>query len=344
MQKIDGVRDGLEGVLAFASEIAEPDRDGGALRYRGVDVEELVGTLPFEGVWGLLVDGRPDRPLAPAGPHPLEPAHRRHAGRRAVGDRRARTGVGLRAARRRQPRGRPRPARADGLGHALVRRPVRTRRRRRPGAAVADRRGPDAGRALSAALARRGRPRRGRRDRRLLGHGRRARDERLDVHRPGRGLDRRRRGRGAQRRGRRALGPAARRCARARAADARRRRSAPATPTPTWPSCSTAASGSWASATASTAPRTRAPGCCAGSPSGSARRACEVARELERAALAALRGAQARPRARDQRRVLVGRRARPRARAAVALHAAVRVRAYRRAGRPTSSSSEPPAG
>jgi citrate synthase len=71
MEAIDEVRDGLEGVLAFASEIAEPDRDGGALRYRGVDIEELVGTVPFEAVWGLLVDGRPDRPLAPAGPHPL---------------------------------------------------------------------------------------------------------------------------------------------------------------------------------------------------------------------------------------------------------------------------------
>jgi citrate synthase len=71
MAATDEVRDGLEGVLAFASEIAEPDRDGGALRYRGVDIEELVGMLPFEGVWGLLVDGRPDRPLAPAGTHPL---------------------------------------------------------------------------------------------------------------------------------------------------------------------------------------------------------------------------------------------------------------------------------
>ncbi len=71
MAATDEVRDGLEGVLAFASEIAEPDRDGGALRYRGVDIEELVGVLPFEGVWGLLVDGRPDRPLAPAGTHPL---------------------------------------------------------------------------------------------------------------------------------------------------------------------------------------------------------------------------------------------------------------------------------
>jgi citrate synthase len=71
MAATDEVRDGLEGVLAFASEIAEPDREGGALRYRGVDIEELVGTLPFEGVWGLLVDGRPDRPPAPAGAHPL---------------------------------------------------------------------------------------------------------------------------------------------------------------------------------------------------------------------------------------------------------------------------------
>jgi citrate synthase len=48
---------GLEGVVAFETEIAEPDREGGALRYRGIDIEELVGTVPFEKVWGLLVDG-----------------------------------------------------------------------------------------------------------------------------------------------------------------------------------------------------------------------------------------------------------------------------------------------
>ena len=35
----------------------EPDREGGALRYRGVDVEPLVGRYPYENVWGLLVDG-----------------------------------------------------------------------------------------------------------------------------------------------------------------------------------------------------------------------------------------------------------------------------------------------
>jgi citrate synthase len=48
---------GLEGVIAFETEIAEPDREGSALRYRGIDVEELVGEYPFEQVWGLLVDG-----------------------------------------------------------------------------------------------------------------------------------------------------------------------------------------------------------------------------------------------------------------------------------------------
>src|SRR5436305_13163420 len=47
---------GLEGVGAVETEIAEPDREGGQLRYRGVDIEELVGTVPFENVWGLLVD------------------------------------------------------------------------------------------------------------------------------------------------------------------------------------------------------------------------------------------------------------------------------------------------
>ena len=51
------VQSGLEGVVAFATQIAEPDRDGGALRYRGVDIEDLVGSVPFERVWGLLVDG-----------------------------------------------------------------------------------------------------------------------------------------------------------------------------------------------------------------------------------------------------------------------------------------------
>src|SRR5579872_7365075 len=65
------VQSGLEGVVAFATEIAEPDRAGGALRYRGVDIEELVGNVPFEQVWGLLVDGSLLPGLPPAAPFPL---------------------------------------------------------------------------------------------------------------------------------------------------------------------------------------------------------------------------------------------------------------------------------
>ena len=60
---------GLEGVVAFETEIAEPDRDGGALRYRGVDIEDLVGTVPFEKVWGLLVDNEPEPGLVPVEPY-----------------------------------------------------------------------------------------------------------------------------------------------------------------------------------------------------------------------------------------------------------------------------------
>src|SRR3954452_3499752 len=62
---------GLEGVAASHTEIAEPDRDGGALRYRGVDLETLVGHVPYEQVWGLLVDGAPRHGLTPGEPRAL---------------------------------------------------------------------------------------------------------------------------------------------------------------------------------------------------------------------------------------------------------------------------------
>src|SRR6202165_4967981 len=65
------VQSGLEGVVAFATEIAEPDREGGALRYRGVDIEDLVGNVPFGQVWGLLVDGKLHPGMPPAEPHSL---------------------------------------------------------------------------------------------------------------------------------------------------------------------------------------------------------------------------------------------------------------------------------
>src|SRR3977135_2786223 len=66
---------GLEGVVAFTTEIAEPDKDGGALRYRGVDIEDLVNQqVTFGDVWALLVDGRFGHGLPPAEPFPL-PIH-----------------------------------------------------------------------------------------------------------------------------------------------------------------------------------------------------------------------------------------------------------------------------
>src|SRR3954451_21728947 len=65
------VHHGLEGVIAFETEIAEPDKEGSALRYRGVDIEEVVGHVPFEQVWGLLVDGDLLPGLPPAEPHTL---------------------------------------------------------------------------------------------------------------------------------------------------------------------------------------------------------------------------------------------------------------------------------
>ena len=65
---------GLEGVVAFETSIAEPDRAGGSLRYRGVDIEELVGHVSFGHVWGLLVDNKFAPGLPPAEPYPI-PVH-----------------------------------------------------------------------------------------------------------------------------------------------------------------------------------------------------------------------------------------------------------------------------
>src|SRR5216684_4487630 len=65
---------GLEGVVAFETQIAEPDKEGGALRYRGVDVEELAGHVTYSRVWGLLVDNAFEPGLPPAEPYPI-PVH-----------------------------------------------------------------------------------------------------------------------------------------------------------------------------------------------------------------------------------------------------------------------------
>jgi len=63
---------GLEGVVAVETEIAEPDREGGSLRYRGIDIEELVGQYSYDNVWGLLVDDDLDSRMPD--PEPYEPA------------------------------------------------------------------------------------------------------------------------------------------------------------------------------------------------------------------------------------------------------------------------------
>src|ERR1700732_4265827 len=70
-QTISEVQSGREGVVASAPESAEPDKEGGALRYRGVDIENLVGAVPYEQVWGLLVDGRFKPGLPPGEPPTL---------------------------------------------------------------------------------------------------------------------------------------------------------------------------------------------------------------------------------------------------------------------------------
>jgi citrate synthase len=69
---VNDFRPGLEGIVAVETEIAEPDREGGSLRYRGVDIEDLVGRYPYENVWGLLVDD--DLSVKMPDPEPYQPA------------------------------------------------------------------------------------------------------------------------------------------------------------------------------------------------------------------------------------------------------------------------------
>jgi citrate synthase len=72
MSSQNDFKPGLEGVVAVETEIMEPDREGGMLRYRGVDVEPLIGKVPYENVWGLLVDD--DINSRMPDPEPYEPA------------------------------------------------------------------------------------------------------------------------------------------------------------------------------------------------------------------------------------------------------------------------------
>ena len=150
---------GLEGVIAFETEIAEPDKDGGALRYRGVDIEDLVGKVTFGNVWALLVDGKFGPGLPPAEPFPI-PVH--------TGDVRVDVQAalamltpiwGYRPLLDIDRRGGPRGARPGRRHGAVLRGAVRPRHRHPRRAAEADRRGRHDRRAVHGPLARRARPR-----------------------------------------------------------------------------------------------------------------------------------------------------------------------------------------
>jgi citrate synthase len=60
--------------VAFETAIAEPDREGGSPRYRGVDIKDLVGHVSFGHVWGLLADNAFAPGLPPAQTYPI-PVH-----------------------------------------------------------------------------------------------------------------------------------------------------------------------------------------------------------------------------------------------------------------------------
>ena len=128
---------GLEGVVAFETEIAEPDRDGGALRYRGVDIEELVGHYPYENVWGLLVDDDLDSRMPD--PEPYEPAtaDRQRAGRPSGETARLGGRMDARQADRHLGRAGARTTSAAVRHDDLDRRALRTGRRREDATPVA---------------------------------------------------------------------------------------------------------------------------------------------------------------------------------------------------------------
>ena len=188
------VHHGLEGVVAFETEIAEPDKEGSALRYRGVDIEDIVGRVPFENVWGLLIDGAYTPGLPPAEAYSL-PVH--------TGD--VRVDVQAAIAMLAPPFGfgqtydiSDEQAREDLARVAVMVLSYAAQSARGLDKPVVSaegrRRGLHAGREVPDPLEGRGRPQARQGDRRLLELRRRARHERLDLHRPRHHLHRRRRG------------------------------------------------------------------------------------------------------------------------------------------------------
>jgi citrate synthase len=72
MSSNNDFKPGLEGVVAVETEIMEPDREGGSLRYRGVDVEPLVGKVPYENVCSKMPDPEPYEPARLTGNAPAD--------------------------------------------------------------------------------------------------------------------------------------------------------------------------------------------------------------------------------------------------------------------------------
>ena len=205
------VQSGLEGVVAFATEIAEPDREGGALRYRGVDIEELVGPCRSSRSGACWSTARCCRACR---------RRRRNALSVRSGDPRVDVQAALAMLGPQwgfrqlidiaDEEARDNLARASVMALSFVAQSARGHRQPPVSQREIDKATSIPERFLHP-LARRGRPQARQGDRRLLELRRRARDERLHLHRARRRLDRRRRGRRPVRRRRRAVGPAARR-------------------------------------------------------------------------------------------------------------------------------------
>ncbi len=183
---------GLEGIVAVETAIAAPDREGGALRYRGYDIEELVGRYPYENVWGLLVDDdieskMPDpEPYEPKNLTGNAPADLQAQVAHLAGEWKLKKLVDIDAEQTRDDLGR---LSAQMMG--IVARSAAVAEGRARGAGRRRRAGRDRGGEVPAPVARRGesRPRQG--DRHVLDLHGRARPQRLDVHGARRRLDRR---------------------------------------------------------------------------------------------------------------------------------------------------------
>ncbi|CAA9257661.1 MAG: Citrate synthase (si), partial [uncultured Corynebacteriales bacterium] len=219
---------GLQGGPRGRRRLRDRDRRTGQGRQRAA--------LPRRGHRGSRRQGRVRQRLGAAGRREVQPgpaaggavpdpgALRRHPGGRAERDRDDGAVLGARAVHRHRRRAGPRRPGPHLGDRDVVRGAVRPRPGAAGGAAEGDRHREDDRRAVHDPLARRAGPGARQGGRRVLRLRRRARPQRLHLHRPDRRLHRRRRRGRDLRRDRRAVRPAARRRAVPGAEDARRRR------------------------------------------------------------------------------------------------------------------------